>query len=307
MIHRALFGSIERFFGILIEHYAGAFPAWLAPVQARVLPVRDDHEPYAETVAAALRQAGIRVDVAAADEPLGSRVRKGKAGEAALRPGRRRRRRRGRTVGVNSRGKDRPERGVPARRLHRRPAGRDRQPRPFTRRSVSSLERLWAGWRTRVRRAGHRRGPGDDGCVFCAILASGLPDQETHVVWRHPAGLAAAILNAYPYTIGPPDGHADPPRGRPRGPRPPRRSAAVWDGVSRGRPGPQGGLPARRAQPGRQPGPVGRRRHPGPLHLHVLPRWQGDTNFMTAVADTRVLPEALPVSAAKVRAAWPSA
>ncbi len=113
MIHRALFGSIERFFGILLEHYAGAFPAWLAPVQARVLPVRDDHEPYARAVAAALRQAGIRVDVAAASEPLGSRVRKGKleklpyvlvVGDDDVRDG---------TVGVNSRGKDRPERGVP--------------------------------------------------------------------------------------------------------------------------------------------------------------------------------------------------
>jgi threonyl-tRNA synthetase len=113
MIHRALFGSIERFFGILLEHYAGAFPAWLSPVQARVLPVRDDHEPYAAAVAAALRKAGIRVDVAAATEPLGSRVRKGKleklpyvlvVGDDDVRDG---------TVGVNSRGKDRPERGVP--------------------------------------------------------------------------------------------------------------------------------------------------------------------------------------------------
>ena len=50
MIHRALFGSVERFFAILVEHYAGAFPTWLAPVQAQVLPVRDDHEDYAESV-----------------------------------------------------------------------------------------------------------------------------------------------------------------------------------------------------------------------------------------------------------------
>ena len=47
MIHRALFGSIERFFAILVEHYAGAFPAWLAPVQARILPVADGHQDYA--------------------------------------------------------------------------------------------------------------------------------------------------------------------------------------------------------------------------------------------------------------------
>jgi threonyl-tRNA synthetase len=113
MIHRALFGSIERFFGILVEHYAGAFPAWLAPIQARVLPVRDDHQPYAEQVAEQLRSAGIRVDVVEADEPLGSRVRKGKleklpyilvVGDDDVAAG---------TVGVTSREKERPERGVP--------------------------------------------------------------------------------------------------------------------------------------------------------------------------------------------------
>src|SRR6202790_3808298 len=62
MIHRALFGSIERFMGVLIEHYAGAMPPWLSPVQARVLAVRDDDEHYAASVVAQLRQAGIRVD-----------------------------------------------------------------------------------------------------------------------------------------------------------------------------------------------------------------------------------------------------
>ncbi|MGH9056059.1 MAG: threonine--tRNA ligase [Acidimicrobiales bacterium] len=113
MIHRALFGSIERFFGILLEHYAGAFPAWLAPVQAVVLPVRDDHEPYAGEVAAALRAESLRVEVSSADEPLGARVRKAKLGKVPyvlvvggddVEAG---------TVGVNSRGKERPERGVP--------------------------------------------------------------------------------------------------------------------------------------------------------------------------------------------------
>ncbi|MFN2503940.1 MAG: threonine--tRNA ligase [Acidimicrobiales bacterium] len=78
MIHRALFGSVERFFGILLEHYAGAFPLWLAPVQARVLPVRDDHDAYALDVAARLRAAGLRADVEVADEPLGGRIRKAK-------------------------------------------------------------------------------------------------------------------------------------------------------------------------------------------------------------------------------------
>ncbi len=78
MIHRALFGSVERFFAVLVEHYAGAFPAWLAPVQARVLPVSEAHADYAHEVAAELRGNGFRVEVAAADETLGNRIRRAK-------------------------------------------------------------------------------------------------------------------------------------------------------------------------------------------------------------------------------------
>jgi threonyl-tRNA synthetase len=113
MIHRALFGSIERFFGILIEHYAGALPTWLSPVQVSILPVRDDHEEYAADVAATLQSAGLRVETLPADEPLNGRVRKAKlekipyvlvVGDEDVA---------GRTVGVNSREKERPDRGVP--------------------------------------------------------------------------------------------------------------------------------------------------------------------------------------------------
>ena len=78
MLHRALFGSIERFFGVLIEHYAGAFPTWLAPVQVRVLPVAEAHEEYAAEVADAARGAGARVDVVDADDGLGKRIRTAK-------------------------------------------------------------------------------------------------------------------------------------------------------------------------------------------------------------------------------------
>jgi threonyl-tRNA synthetase len=76
MIHRALFGSVERFFGILVEHYAGAFPAWLAPVQAVVIPIADRHEAYALEVAETLRAQGFRVDVDSSGETLGNRIRK---------------------------------------------------------------------------------------------------------------------------------------------------------------------------------------------------------------------------------------
>ncbi len=74
MIHRALFGSIERFFGILTEHYAGAFPAWLAPVQVVGIPVADDHVPYLKDVAAQLRSHGIRVEVDASDDRMAKKI-----------------------------------------------------------------------------------------------------------------------------------------------------------------------------------------------------------------------------------------
>jgi threonyl-tRNA synthetase len=74
MIHRALFGSIERFFGILTEHYAGAFPAWLAPVQVVGIPVADAHVEYLEGVAAQLKARGIRVDVDTSDDRMAKKI-----------------------------------------------------------------------------------------------------------------------------------------------------------------------------------------------------------------------------------------
>ena len=112
MLHRALFGSIERFFGVLVEHYAGAFPTWLAPLQVRVLGVRDDHDAYAERIADRLRAGGHRADWVRADEPLGNRIRRAKieklpyvlvVGDDDVANG---------TVGVNPRGGE-VERDVP--------------------------------------------------------------------------------------------------------------------------------------------------------------------------------------------------
>ncbi|MCY4037255.1 MAG: threonine--tRNA ligase [bacterium] len=113
IIHRALMGSIERFFGVLIEHYSGAFPAWLAPVQAAVLPVAAAHGDYAEEVATHMRNEGFRTEVVEAQEPLGRRIRATKlqklpyvlvVGDDDVAHG---------TVGVNARGSDGDERGVP--------------------------------------------------------------------------------------------------------------------------------------------------------------------------------------------------
>jgi threonyl-tRNA synthetase len=76
MVHRAVLGSLERFMGILIEHYGGAFPFWLSPVQISLIPVSTPHEEYAEKIAAALKAEGFRVDLQRASETLGSRIRK---------------------------------------------------------------------------------------------------------------------------------------------------------------------------------------------------------------------------------------
>jgi len=114
MIHRALFGTVERFFGVLLEHYAGAFPAWLAPVQVSLLPVADRHDAYAFRIADRLRAEGFRVEILDAGAgALGARIRRTKmekvpfilvVGDADAENG---------TVGVNRRGSDQPERGVP--------------------------------------------------------------------------------------------------------------------------------------------------------------------------------------------------
>ncbi len=75
MIHRALFGSIERFFGVLTEHYAGAFPPWLAPVQVRAIPVAEAFEPYLADVVKQMRKAGIRVDLDSSDDRMQKKIR----------------------------------------------------------------------------------------------------------------------------------------------------------------------------------------------------------------------------------------
>jgi len=75
MVHRALFGSIERFFGVLIEHYAGAFPVWLSPVQAAMIPISERHAEYANKVADQLKAIGVRVEVDARNEKMNAKIR----------------------------------------------------------------------------------------------------------------------------------------------------------------------------------------------------------------------------------------
>jgi threonyl-tRNA synthetase len=112
MIHRALLGSVERFVGILVEHYAGAFPMWLAPVQVTAVPVADRHIDYAHAVGDALKAEGIRVRVDESDETVGEKIRRAithkhpaviVVGDDDVA---------NTTVGLRLRGEDREERGV---------------------------------------------------------------------------------------------------------------------------------------------------------------------------------------------------
>jgi threonyl-tRNA synthetase len=75
MVHRALFGSVERFFGVLIEHYAGAFPFWLAPVQVGLVPISERHTAYAEKVESELKAVGFRVETDARNEKMNAKIR----------------------------------------------------------------------------------------------------------------------------------------------------------------------------------------------------------------------------------------
>jgi threonyl-tRNA synthetase len=112
MIHRALMGSIERFVGILVEHYAGAFPGWLSPVQATIVPVADRHHDYARAVQAQLKEAGLRVEVDDHDDTVGEKIRRAitqkhpavlVVGDQDVEGG---------TVGLRMRGEDQERRGV---------------------------------------------------------------------------------------------------------------------------------------------------------------------------------------------------
>jgi ATP adenylyltransferase len=167
-----------------------------------------------------------------------------------------------------------------------------------------SLDQLWAGWRhdyVTAAGAAERRGSDDD-CVFCRIAASGDPSADNGVVWR--GELTFAVLNAYPYASGhllvAPVRHLSSLDELTAAESPDlwettRTAAAAIDsaydpdGLNIG------------ANLGRAAG-AGIPRH---LHLHVLPRWSGDTNFMTAVAGVRVLPESLPRSWQRLHDAWP--
>ncbi len=173
-----------------------------------------------------------------------------------------------------------------------------------TRSPAADLDRLWAGWRTQyVNEAANNPSQHKDDCVFCAILDSGLPDSETFVLWR--GTQAFALMNAYPYTSGHlmvmPIRHvpdleelnAD-------------EASELWRGVTDAVVALKAAYRPDGINLGANLGRSAGAGVPGHVHVHVLPRWAGDTNFMTSVASARVLPEALPATWEKVHKAWAS-
>ncbi len=165
---------------------------------------------------------------------------------------------------------------------------------------------LWAGWRIPYIEADDGGGVEvpDGMTLFEAILRSGLPDEETHVVWR--GEHCFALLNAFPYTSG----HVMvmPNRGVPAlGDLTSGEHRELWDGVRDAVAAVTSAYSPEGINIGANLGRGAGAGVPDHLHVHVLPRWHGDTNFMTTVADVRVLPEALIDSWRRITDAWPVA
>ena len=165
-----------------------------------------------------------------------------------------------------------------------------------------TLDRLWAGWRaTYIEEVATAEPAGDgDACLFCELASAA--DEEGHVLAREP--LVFAVLNVYPYTsghlmvapvrhVGALEALTDDEAGALM--RITRHAATAVNAAYH----PDG------LNVGMNLGRAAGAGVPGHLHVHVLPRWVGDTNFMTSVAEARVLPETLSTSLEKLRAAWP--
>ncbi|MBV8463219.1 MAG: HIT domain-containing protein [Acidimicrobiales bacterium] len=175
-----------------------------------------------------------------------------------------------------------------------------------------SLDHLWAGWRSAYVTAAPAGPPPDQGapepgddpehCVFCRIAASGDPSPDNGVVWRGRHVLA--VLNAYPYASGHlmvmpvrhvrtlADLHED-------------EADELWSALRRGVAALEAAYAPEGVNLGANLGRAAGAGIPRHLHLHAVPRWVGDTNFMTTVAGVRVLPEALPVTWQRLHDAWP--
>jgi ATP adenylyltransferase len=160
-----------------------------------------------------------------------------------------------------------------------------------------AMERLWAGWRSAYVSG---MAGGEDGCLFCTLLAG--DDEESLILER--GSLSFTVLNAFPYTSGhlmvAPIRHvadlddlsAD-------------EGAAIFAGVRRATAALRDASHPDGFNVGANLGRVAGAGVPGHLHFHAVPRWDGDTNFMTSLAEVRVIPEDLPTTWRKLREAWP--
>ena len=169
---------------------------------------------------------------------------------------------------------------------------------------MTRLDRIWNGWRALYVNEAASSQPPSSGSVFTEILESGLPDDETHII--HRGATAFVILNAFPYTSG----HllvlpyrevadlelltAD-------------EATELWSLVTQAVTAVKAAYSPGGVNVGINLGKAAGGSISQHLHIHVLPRWSGDGNFMTAIAEARTLPEPLSFSAAKLRAAWPLA
>lgn len=170
---------------------------------------------------------------------------------------------------------------------------------------TSGLGHLWAGWRSEYVSSVAPDKPPESKhqCVFCRILASGEPDESTYVLWR--GDHCVALLNAYPYNsghlmvmpirhVGELD-HLDA-----------SESAELWEATNLGVRALRSAYSPGGINIGANLGRAAGAGVPDHLHIHCLPRWGGDTNFVTTLAEIRVLPESLPVTWERLRAAWPA-
>ena len=167
-----------------------------------------------------------------------------------------------------------------------------------------TLQHLWAAWRLEYIESATaaERAQVDDGCVFCRIAAGGPPSAADGVVWRDE--LVLAVLNRYPYASGHllivPARHVGAMADLTED-----ESAALWRATRRAIEAVGGAYDPDGVNMGANLGRAAGAGIPGHLHLHVVPRWSGDTNFMTAVAGVRVLPQSLEDSWAALTVSWP--
>jgi ATP adenylyltransferase len=162
------------------------------------------------------------------------------------------------------------------------------------------LERLWAGWRSQYI-ASSGADSGDGGCVLCRVLAA-ADEREALVVWR--GTHSVVIMNAYPYTSGHvmalPLRHVAELEDLE-----PDETAELWSTTTTAISAVKAAYDPGGINMGANLGRAAGAGVPGHLHVHVVPRWAGDTNFLTTVAEARVLPEPLSESYDKLQAAWP--